>query len=83
MTKPKIVLGLSGGVDSAVAARLLQQDYTVIGLFLSIGPEAAGEHDARAVAEELGIGFHVMEIAEAMERHREVVAYQEHLNAQP
>ena len=69
MTKPKIVLGLSGGVDSAVAARLLQQDYTVIGLFLSIGPEAAGEHDARAVAEELGIDFHVMDIAEALERH--------------
>ena len=69
MTKPKIVLGLSGGVDSAVAARLLQQDYTVIGLFLSIGPEAAGEDDARAVAEELGIDFHVMDIADALERH--------------
>ena len=69
MTKPKIVLGLSGGVDSAVAARLLQQDYTVVGLFLSIGPEAAGEGDARAVAEELGIDFHVMDIAEALETH--------------
>ena len=67
--KPKIVLGLSGGVDSAVAALLLAEEYTVIGLYLSIGPEAAGEADARAVAEELGIEFHVMDISQALERH--------------
>ena len=67
--KPKIVLGLSGGVDSALAARLLQEEYTVTGLFLSIGPEAAGEADARAVAETLGMDFHVMDIAQALEQH--------------
>lgn len=67
--KPKIVLGLSGGVDSAVAARLLQEDYTVVALYLSIGPEAAGEEDARAVAEGLGMEFHVMDISEALEKH--------------
>ena len=67
--KPKIVLGLSGGVDSALGARLLREDYTVVGLFLSIGPEAAGEQDARRVAEELGIEFHTMDVSEALEHH--------------
>ena len=36
--KEKIVLGLSGGVDSAVAARLLQERYEVTGLYLDINP---------------------------------------------
>lgn len=36
-TKPKVVLGLSGGVDSAVAAELLSRDYEVHGLYLDIG----------------------------------------------
>ena len=67
--KPKVVLGLSGGVDSAVAGRLLMEKYTVIALYLSIGPEAAGEHDARTVAEELGIPFHTMDISQALEEH--------------
>lgn len=67
--KPKLVLGLSGGVDSAVAARLLLAEYDVTALYLSIGPEAAGEDDARAVAEELGVPFRVMDISEALEKH--------------
>ena len=61
MTKPKIVLGLSGGVDSALAARLLQEQYTVTGLFLSLGPEAAGEADARAVAEDEMVARYTVE----------------------
>lgn len=68
--KPDVVLGLSGGVDSAVAARLLMENYTVTGVYLSIGPEGEnGKADAQAVAEILGIGFQTVDIAEALEKH--------------
>ena len=78
-----VVLGLSGGVDSAVAARLLQENYTVIGLYLSIGPEAAGEADARRVAEELGIEFHTMDISRALEEHVKAPFAAEYLSGHP
>lgn len=67
--KPAVVLGLSGGVDSALCARLLMEEYTVIPLYLSIGPDSAGEQDARRVAEELGLELHVMDISRALEEH--------------
>lgn len=69
MSKPKLVLGLSGGVDSSLSAALLREDYDVTALYLSIGPEAAGEADAAATARRLGIPFRVMDISEALERH--------------
>ena len=63
----KVVLGLSGGVDSAVAARILQQQgYEVFGLYLDIGSENARE-DAKTVAESLGITLNITDISAALE----------------
>ena len=65
----KVVLGLSGGVDSAVAARLLQeQGWEVHGLYLDIGGEAA-RADAQSTAEMLGVPLTVQDISAALEAH--------------
>lgn len=67
--KPKrVILGLSGGVDSAVAAALLKKEgYEVIGRYVKgyappgvSCPEAEDITDARAVALQLGIDFKVI-----------------------
>lgn len=63
-----VLLGLSGGVDSAVTATLLQQaGFEVHGHFLDIG--LGGEHDARRVAERIGIPFTTGSICEELEQH--------------
>lgn len=67
--KETIVLGLSGGVDSAVTASLLKQDYHVHGVYLDIGLGGSGKADATAVAEKLGIEFEVVDIKDALEHH--------------
>ncbi len=63
----KVVLGLSGGVDSAVAARLLiERGFAVHGLYLDNGVGDPGP--AREAAGELGIPFDTLDIRERLER---------------
>jgi tRNA-uridine 2-sulfurtransferase len=78
----RVIVGLSGGVDSAVAALLLKEcGWDVQGLFMSNWDEADDSYctaaqdyqDARAVAAELGIPLH--RVSFAAEYHARVFAH--------
>ncbi len=80
--KKKVVVGLSGGVDSAVAAYLLlEQGYDVIGITMQVTPKnkefeeredgccsLKDVNDARKVADKLGIFFYVLNFREVFEK---------------
>ena len=72
MDKKKVVVGLSGGVDSSVAAYLLKEEgYEVIGVNLNVWQ--GEQEDAKTVADSLGIEYHVYDYRE--EFKKEVVEY--------
>lgn len=72
-SKQKVIVGMSGGVDSSVSAYLLlQQGYQVEGLFMKNWEEddndeycaaAADLQDAQAVCDKLGIKLHKVNFA--------------------
>ncbi len=76
--KARVFVAMSGGVDSSVAAWLLQkQGYDVIGVFMKcVGPSTgfgvdcaeSDAEDARRVAEKLSIPFYVWDFEEEYKR---------------
>jgi len=66
----KIAVGMSGGVDSSVAAMILrEQGHEVIGVTMTLGrpDEAVKVEEARAVADHLGVQLKVFDLAAAWE----------------
>ena len=65
MSIGKIMVGLSGGVDSAVAAYLLkEQGYEVAGATFRMEDAWDGAADAKAVADYLGIPHYIFDFRE-------------------
>lgn len=78
----KVVLGMSGGVDSSVAAYILkEQGYEVIGVTMQVWPEnkefeereggccsLSSVNDARRVADRIGILYYVMNFREIFQK---------------
>lgn len=81
--KKKVVVGLSGGVDSSVAAYLLkEQGYDVIGVTMQIWQEdkeyeereggccsLSAVDDARRVADKIGIPFYVLNFRDSFKKN--------------
>src|SRR5210317_181652 len=80
MSKERVIVGMSGGVDSSVAAYLLkQQGYDVVGLFMRNWNDAQvtledecpwidDSRDAMMVAEQLEIPFQVIDFSESYKK---------------
>lgn len=72
VSKGRVLVAMSGGVDSSVAVALLvAQGYECLGVTMRVGSSDSVTDDARAVADALGIPLHVFDLRE--EFRREVV----------
>ena len=84
MSKKSVMIGMSGGVDSSVAAAiLLEEGYSVIGVTLQIWQEMKEDQkkseggccslsavdDARRVANKIGIPYYVMNFKDIFEKN--------------
>lgn len=73
MSRERVVVAMSGGVDSSVAAaRCVAAGWDVVGVSLRLAPDGRGSccslddfHDAAAVADRLGIPHYVFDFREA------------------
>jgi tRNA-specific 2-thiouridylase len=84
--KTRVIIGMSGGVDSsAAAALLLEQGYDVVGITLKLWPQDCVSRaedkccgpqavmDARSVCHKLGIAYYLIDEAAAFQK--QVIAY--------
>src|SRR5258706_15220179 len=84
--KTRVIVGMSGGVDSSAAAKLLlEQGYDVVGITLKLWPQDCVSRaedkccgpqavmDARSVCHSLGIPYYLVDEAEEFQKH--VISY--------
>ena len=65
MSNKRVLLGMSGGVDSSVAAILLkEQGYEVVGLTMKLLNSGFSDKDAKKVCERLNIEHHTVDYTE-------------------
>jgi len=70
MNKTKVMVGMSGGIDSSVTAYMLQQQgYEVEGIYLKLHNRTDGYHEKNlsyidGVTKFLGIKYHILDLSE-------------------
>ena len=87
MAQTKAMIAMSGGVDSSVAACLMQQaGYQCIGAMMRLHDPSGSAEDAQAVADRLGIPFYLLDRSEAFRQQvmdHFVSAYEQGLTPNP
>ena len=74
MSKQKVMVGMSGGIDSSVTAYILQKDgYEVEGVYLKLHDRTDGYHESNlsyidGVAKFLGIKYHILDLSKKFKK---------------